>query len=340
MIKKIIIISVIIFGAIFVLWLYYWYNVNWPIQLSSETILTVERGESISQIIKKLKDGGLIRSELAFKIYLYLDNKTSRIKAGDYKLSGGYSISKLADVLIAGENKSNTTRVKIIEGWNLRDIDNYLGSNNLRAKENFLNLAENKIADWQFEFVKPLFLAQAPSSANLEGYLFPDTYEIFNNDSAAELIKKMIDNMGAKLDPEIIGEIARQGKSVHEVLAMASIIQKEVKTADMKMVSGIFWERLKNGQRLESCATLAYILGVNKSQYSYEDTMIDSPYNTYRNDGLPPGPISNPGLDAIRAAVYPQDSNYLFFLTRPDTGETVYSATLDEHTRNKIKYFK
>jgi UPF0755 protein len=122
---------------------------------------------------------------------------------------------------------------------------------------------------------------------------------------------------------------------------MASVIEKEVRSAnDMKIVSGIFWNRIKNGQALESCATLAYILGVNKSQYSYEDTRINSPYNTYINRGLPAGPIANPGLKAIEAAIYPEDTAYNYFLTASETGETIFSKTYQEHLNNKNKYIK
>jgi UPF0755 protein len=122
---------------------------------------------------------------------------------------------------------------------------------------------------------------------------------------------------------------------------MASIIEKEVRsTSDMKIVSGIFWNRIKNGQALQSCATLAYVLGVNKAQYSLEDTKVDSLYNTYKYRGLPPGPIANPGLDAITAAIYPESTNYNYFLSDPATGKTIYSKTLDEHNANKYKYLK
>ncbi|MDP2736501.1 MAG: endolytic transglycosylase MltG, partial [bacterium] len=136
-------------------------------------------------------------------------------------------------------------------------------------------------------------------------------------------------------------EIKKQNKTIFEIVTMASIIEKEVRsTDDMKIVSGIFWNRIKNGQGLESCATLAYILGVNKPQYSVEDTKIDSPYNTYKYRGLPPGPIANPGFNAINAAVYPENTNYNYFLSDPETGKTIFSKILDEHNANKYKYLK
>jgi UPF0755 protein len=106
------------------------------------------------------------------------------------------------------------------------------------------------------------------------------------------------------------------------------------------MVADIFWRRIKNGQRLESCATLAYILGQNKPQYSFEDTRINSPYNTYINSGLPPGPIGSPSLKAIKAAIYPTPNNYNFFLSRPDNGETIFSRNFEEHKINKAKFLK
>jgi UPF0755 protein len=108
----------------------------------------------------------------------------------------------------------------------------------------------------------------------------------------------------------------------------------------MKIVSGIFWDRIKNGEALGSCATLAYILGVNKPQYSLEDTRIESPYNTYKYRGLPPGPIANPGFNAINAAIYPEFTDYNYFLSDPETGKTIYSRTLDEHNANKYRYLK
>ena len=122
---------------------------------------------------------------------------------------------------------------------------------------------------------------------------------------------------------------------------MASILEKEVRSEqDMKIVSGIFWDRIKIGQALQSCATLAFVLGVNKVQYTYTDTQIISPYNTYKHKGLPPGPISNPGLKALNAAVEPIKTEYNYFLSRPDTGETVFAKTLDQHNANKAKYLK
>jgi UPF0755 protein len=185
------------------------------------------------------------------------------------------------------------------------------------------------------------FLKDKPKNKNLEGYLFPDTYRFFTDVSGEEVILKMLSNFDNKLAPKMREDISSQGKTIFEIITMASVIEKEVRSEkDMKIVSGIFWDRIKNGQALESCATLAYILGVNKPQYSYEDTRIKSPYNTYINRGLPAGPIANPGIKAIEAAIYPEYTGYNYFLTASETGETIFSRTYEEHLINKNKYIK
>jgi UPF0755 protein len=251
------------------------------------------------------------------------------------------TIREIVKILATGEALSKERKITIVEGWNINDIDKYFKENNIISDNSFINMAKAAIGNWQLEIERPEFLSDAPLSANLEGYLFPDTYRIFKDAAAEDIVKKMLINFNDKLTDEMRNEIARQGKTIYEVVTMASIIEKEVRTPeDIKIVSGIFWDRIKYGQSLESCATLAYILGVNKEQYSIEDTKIDSPYNTYRNPGLPPGPICNPGLNAINAAIYPQYTEYNYFLNRQDTGETIFSKTLDEHNRNKAKYLK
>ncbi len=225
--------------------------------------------------------------------------------------------------------------ITIIEGWNIKQIDNYLSEQGVKTDR---KLASFKVSDYQADYD---FLTDAPAQADLEGYLFPDTYRIFASTTADEIARKMLSNFESKVTPTMMAEISRQHKTLHQVITMASVVEKEVTSKnDMKIVAGIFWDRIKNGQALESCATLAYILGENKAQYTYEDTRIESPYNTYINRGLPPGPIANPGLNAISGAIYPTYTDYNYFLSRPDTKETIFSRTYEEHTANKQKYLK
>ncbi len=340
---KIIKYSLILIAIILVIaGLLYWRGITTPAGgLGQDTLFIIDKGESVNQISQNLYDAGLIKSKFNFEVYVWLTKQETKIKSGEYNLSSSLTIREIVKILAAGEALSKERKITIVEGWNINDIDKYFKENNIISDNSFINMAKAGIGNWQLEIERPEFLSDAPLSANLEGYLFPDTYRIFKDAAAEDIVKKMLINFNDKLTDEMRNEIARQGKTIYEVVTMASIIEKEVRTPeDTKIVSGIFWDRIKYGQSLESCATLAYILGVNKEQYSIEDTKIDSPYNTYRNPGLPPGPICNPGLNAINAAIYPQYTEYNYFLNRQDTGETIFSKTLDEHNRNKARYLK
>ncbi|MDO8667948.1 MAG: endolytic transglycosylase MltG [bacterium] len=336
MIKK----ALIFITVIFIVGFFYWQNLNSPVDLNAkEQIFLVSKGETVSEIISNLKNENLIKSPVYFKYQIWRDKLN--IKAGEYLISPRLTAKEIIKILTQGDALSREKQIRIIEGWNLKDIGDYLKKNNVVGSGDYLGLVQDSIGGWKFSFSKPSFLSDAPKQANLEGYLFPDTYRIFNDTLAEQVISKMLNNFDKKLTSEMRAEIKRQKKTIYEIITMASIIEKEVRsTDDMRIVSGIFWNRIKNGQGLESCATLAYILGVNKLQYSLADTKIDSPYNTYKYRDLPPGPIANPGLNAIKAAIYPESTAYNYFLSDPATGQTIYSKTLEEHNLNKFKYLK
>ncbi|MBI4779169.1 endolytic transglycosylase MltG [Candidatus Falkowbacteria bacterium] len=335
MVKKIIIIIAVIALSGFL----YWQNLNSPVDANGqEQVFLVSKGEAINRVAKNLRINNLIRSEFYFKYKIGRDNN---VKAGEYLISPKLSAKEIIKILTLGDAVSREKSIRIIEGWNNKDIGAYLEKNKIVSVKDLTALAASPLNRWNFNFTKPNFLNDAPEEATLEGYLFPDTYRVFNNTKAEEIILKMLNNFDVKLTPEIRAEIKRQKKTIYEIITMASIVEKEVRsTADMKIVSGIFWDRIKNNQGLEYCATLAYVLGVNKAQYSFEDTRVASPYNTYKYRGLPPGPIANPGFNAISAAVYPEATDYNYFLSDPATGKTIYSRTLDEHNANKYKYLK
>ncbi len=242
--------------------------------------------------------------------------------------------------------------VTILEGWRNSDIVNYfsdkwdeedildyIGERNIDNSKNEQELSINWEEDYNF-------LKDKPDNMSLEGYLFPDTYRIYASSSPAELVSRMLTNFDNKLTSEMRADIKKQGKTIHEIITMASIIEKEAPIfaqkdlKDAKIVSGIFWNRLEIGMALQSDATLSYILNDNKPAHSGSELSIDSPYNTYKYPGLIPGPICNPGIAAIEAAIYPSDTNYLYFLTTLDGKEIYYARTHDEHVRNKYLYLK
>lgn len=229
--------------------------------------------------------------------------------------------------------------VRVIEGWRNADIANKIIELNLANQEQF-TAAVNVDYSNKFSFLK-----DKPKSTDLEGFLYPDTYRVFASSTVDEIIVKMLSNFDKKLTDKMRADIAAQGRTINEVITMASLIEKEAPISyqtknidDARIVSGIFWNRIKAGQALQSCATLAYILGVNKPQYSEADTKIESPYNTYQNPGLPPGPIANPGILAIEAAIYPITTNYNYFLTPTGSKELIFSRSYEEHLQNKNKY--
>ncbi|HLC95187.1 MAG TPA: endolytic transglycosylase MltG, partial [Patescibacteria group bacterium] len=153
------------------------------------------------------------------------------------------------------------------------------------------------------------------------------------------IIEKMLANFGKRIGTSFLGEVQKQKRTLYAVVTLASIVENEVKSeTDRKMVADLFLRRIASGQALQSCATLQYILGVDKKQYSYEETRTESPYNTYLYPGLPPGPISNPGLMSLEAALAPTNNPYVYFLSDPKTDKTIFSVTYDEHVKNKNLY--
>ena len=246
--------------------------------------------------------------------------------------------------------------IKILEGWTNADINSYLQEKNFSVwgEDEFLKAVgkrrvydlkekQNFSRDWAMEFD---FLESKPENLSLEGYLFPDTYRVFASSSPEEIIYRFLSNFDKKLSPEIRAEIAKQGKTIHEIITLASIIEKEApiflqkNSEDAKIISGIFWNRLRIGMALQTDATLSYIFEDKKPSHSGEELKVDSPYNSYLYRGLPPGPIANPGLVAIEAAIYPTKTDYLYFLTPIAGAEVYYAKTYAEHLNNKYKYLK
>ncbi len=246
--------------------------------------------------------------------------------------------------------------IKVLEGWTLENVGAYLDSFATWSRADFDKVAgqpmldyrqesaENQLPDFSERFS---FLADKPAHYGLEGFLFPDTYRVFADASAEEVVIKMLENFDRKLTEEMRAEIAKQGKTIYDIIIMASLIEKEApinyrdaENRDARLVSGIFWNRLRIGQALQSDATLSYLFNDNKPAHSGSELTVDSPYNSYKYRGLPPTPICNPGLKAIEAAIYPLETNYFYFLTTLDGKEIYYARTYAEHLQNKYKYLK
>ena len=233
--------------------------------------------------------------------------------------------------------------ITFIEGWTNKEIEEFLIKQEIISKEEFF-LGLNTISQDQEILDEYEFLAEAVEKsfkeAMLQGFLFPDTYRFYKETTAEAIIKKMLNNFDEKLGSELRQKAEQAGRNVFEIVTMASLIEKEAALdQDRRLIADIFWKRLKVGWALESCATINYILGAPKARLSFEDTRIPSPYNTYINAGLPPGPINSPSLSSIKAALSPLENDYCCFLST-DEGEMLFSQTVEEHNRNKSIYLK
>ncbi|MBI4709382.1 MAG: endolytic transglycosylase MltG [Candidatus Portnoybacteria bacterium] len=297
-------------------------------------MIEAQKGQGVKEIAAELEEQKLIRSAFWFETYVWLSGKQNKLQAGKYSISSSMNMAQIIDLISGGKVAENDIWVTIPEGFTLKQIKTRLSESGLSVAQDI----DNKNAvDLKSQYQ---FLADAPSGANLEGFLFPDTYKFDKDSSQNEIILKMLDNFDRKLTDKMRVDIASQEKSVFEIIIMASILEKEVRGEDRKIASGIFWKRISDNYSLESDATLSYIFDDKIDRHTIEQTKVDSPYNTYKYKGLPAGPINNPGIEAIEAAIYPQESDYYFFLTKSDTGEAVFSKTLQEHNQNKVKYLK
>jgi len=317
-----------------VFFLFFCLNVYFPLEPGSNKIVDfiVRNGEGGKEISINLKNEGLIRYSSFFRAYILFRGVSHQLQAGNYELSSGMAIPAMVSKMVRGEIK--TEKITIIEGWNLKDIADYFEEQKICTKEEFLNLTKK-------DFSQGLdFLKDKPKSLDLEGYFFPDTYEVIPGTDPEDIIKKILSNFDEKLTSDLRTEIAKQKKTIFEIITMASMIEKEVKTLeDKKIVSGILWKRLEVDMPLQVDATVNYITGKNDDGASYDDIAIDSSYNTYKYAGLPKGPISNPGIESIIAAIYPKKSDYWYYLSTP-SGKTIFSKTFKEHSIAQDKYLK
>lgn len=292
----------------------------------------IQEGQGVNKVSSELYDSNLIKNKFVFETWLWLKKSESKVIAGVYEIPKNISIRHLSNLLVLGPGQSQYA-VTLLEGWTRDLMRDTLVKAELDG-DKFMILS-SKASDWQEDYD---FLSDTPNRASLEGYIFPDTYFVDQLTSEEDLIRKALNNFDRKLTQELRDEIALQGKTIFEVVNLASIIEREVPQYDDKrMIADVFLKRLEANIGLQSDATVNYVTGKGLAQPSYADLEIDSPYNTYKYRGLPPGPISNPGIDSIKAVVYPTSNDYYYFLTTHE-GEAIYSIDYDEHLMNKAKY--
>jgi UPF0755 protein len=342
--KQYLLIAIAVLAVFLISTIYVNSKVNSPLSKNNHQRQTfeVKSGQSFSEIADGLYKAKLISSARIFKFYGYKKGLSGKVKAGEFNFSPDMSMREILSELV-GQSSNTQVTVRIIEGSTLTDIGEYLEKNNIVTKEDFLAVAKSRAQTFGY-------FGETPRVKSLEGYLFPDTYYFKKGVTSEQIIEKMLETMDKRLNAQMRADAFSKGKSIFDILTLASIVEKEVGrngtsvSADVldeerKNVAGIFYNRLNIGMALQSDATVTYITKKKDPSASVEDLAIDSPYNTYKHRGLPLGPISSPSLSSIMAAIYPNDNNYIYFLTKPD-GTAVYARTLDEHNANKAKYLK
>ncbi len=294
--------------------------------------ITIEQGESAAEIWRSLVEDEYSDRTIAWKYYGRLGHAAEKVQAGTYHLEKGERIGDVVTRFTKGDVRTNELTVTFPEGFTLAQIAARYADRTGKDAKDFL--AEAKVKNYAGQFD---FLAGLSQERSLEGYLFPDTYKIGKDDTPKDVIVRMLGNFGAKVPQDLRDEAKAQGRTLDDLVNMASIVEKEVQhPEDMAMVAGVLWKRIDSGEGLYVDATLEYIVDKD-GQLTVNDLALDSPYNTRKYRGLPPTPISNPGLNALIASLRPKKSDYYYYLTAKD-GTTIFAKTNDEHNRNKVKY--
>ena len=288
-------------------------------------IFEVESGMTLKRVAQKLSTQKLIRSASAFQAIGLIQNKQKLIMVGEYHISSSMLPVEILQRITSG--KTVLYPVTIPEGYRITEIANLLEEQGLANKEIFLQQSKN------------LKLIEGVPVDSLEGYLFPETYNFSKSTSEATIIKKMVDTFKEKVWKKKYHDRAIDlGFSFHEIITLASLIEKETgRDSERKQISSVFHNRLKKNMRLQTDPTVIYAITNFDGNIRKHDLNIDSPYNTYRHKGLPPGPIANPGIKSIVSALYPANTSHLYFVSRQD-GSHKFSATLNEHNRAVQKY--
>lgn len=302
---------------------------------NDDIVIDIPTGSTLNQVTNILKENNLIKNKTLFKLYVRISNNTSKLKSGKYLFDQTYSNKEIIQDLCEGKIYNDGIKITVPEGSTSFEIIDILVKNKLGDKNVYEELINNpKEFKDKFEFLND------EKIVSLEGFLYPSTYYFEEEQSEKEILNYMIETFESKYSDKLEERQKELNKSLYEVINLASIVEKEaVLDEDRPIIASVFYNRIKIGMPLQSDATIQYIFKERKKSITYEDLKIDSPYNTYRVNGLPPTPIANPGIKSIEAVLYPANTEYLYFVATIDGGNT-YSKTYEEHVKNVEQYRK
>jgi len=300
--------------------------------------VVIERGASVKSIAKTLEAYDLVRNSTVFEYYVDFSGYGNKRQAGTYVFNKQMSMHEIMEKLAKGDGRSVVTTFSVIEGFTIEEMAKSLVTQKIIADtEDFLSLAKDGKEFLSYTFIAALDEEEVKQRKYaLEGYLFPDKYEIYVGSSAETIMKRMLNQFETVMSEKYLSRADELGFSIDEVVTLASIVEREAKPDDFSKVSAVFHNRLEEDMPLASCATVQYVLGIKKLHLSNEDISVESPFNTYKYKGLPIGPICVPSQNAIEAALYPDEEylkdGYLFFATKnPESGELVFNTNYVDH---------
>lgn len=323
--KEILIIS-IFFITLIILGYFTFFSAN-HYKLNSPVRFEIKDGESFSSITERLYEEGVIPSKFNFKVAAFLYGAEKKIKAARFYIPNDLSYLDLLDLFVNGP-ADYLRSIRINDGQTLKWLGAKVKRDLKIDSASFVNLANDK------EFIKSLGL----NEPTLEGYLFSKTYKVYERSTPEEALKIFYNGFKEFFNDSLKQRAKEIGLSVHQVLTLASIIKGETNlVSEMPTISGVYHNRLKIGMRLQADPTIQFLLPGGWRRLTYKDLNIESPYNTYKYSGLPPGPINNPGADAIMAALYPEKHNYLYFVANENSSHK-FSKNYSDHLKNVAQY--
>ena len=310
-------------------------------QDAQEVAFEISSGQSLNRVATNLEAAGLIRSRTVFKYYCDFAGMGQKIQTGSYLLRRNMSMTEIAEQLTTGDGNPIVRNITLIPGETVEDfVAKLTRAGVLENPEEFLALCRTGEAYREYYYIADVLADGHPASRKyvLEGYLAPNTYEVYTRATNDEIIRKLLGQTEAVFPVEYQERAESLGMTMDEVLTLASLIELEAKEDDFPRVSAVFHNRLQARMKLESDVTIHYITGVRRMALTEADLKTESPYNTYLHEGLPVGPVCNPSPKAIYAALYPDEmmvaENYLYFCAKePESGELYFSRTLGEHER-------
>lgn len=296
-----------------------------------DVVVAVPLQATAGQVGKILKQSELVRSSFVFSLYARWRGLDGRIKAGEYRLSNGLSTPEVLRELVDGRLAVQSFTVP--EGFTTAQVAELLASKGLINREKFFSAVTGD--DFPYSFTQGL----PKGDRRLEGYLFPDTYQVIRGSSESSIIDLMLKRFEKEMNQlDYPAQANRAGMTLHQAVTIASMVEREARIDEERpLIAGVIHNRISKSMPLQIDATVQYALGTSKPKLYYKDLEINSPYNTYRIQGLPPGPIAMPGKSSLLAAVKPTRTEYLYYVAKPD-GSHAFAATLAEHNVNKERY--